>query len=349
MKFKKEHSYFIFAALISFVISTFECLPIAIFNFGSWTYHIFGLVPNVSFYLWYALSFLSVLVSFTVAYMVLKPYSTDDSKKKSGFAKSLFISTAVVFSLSILLYQFTDIDRLIILYASIPSSLIISSVATIYAYFIRLNNTNQNIELENEILKKENIKSQYEALKSNLSPHFLFNSLSALQALIRDKPDVANEYVSHLSVLLRYALQRNDEKYIRLSDEMTLTRSFIFLLKMRYGENLIIETHFAEKEKNWKILPFTIQPLIENAVKHNEISEQNPLEIKIEIDSSGFLVISNNIQEKITSESSLGFGLSNLSGRYQMISGKEIQISRANNQFRVTVPLIYSDHEGSDN
>ena len=186
-----------FAKLISFVISTFECLPVVIFTFGNWTFQIFGLVPNLSFYIWYALAFLSALVSFTVVYIVLKPYSLGVSKNKSGFAKTLFISSAVVNSLSVSVYHFSDINRLLILYASIPSSIIISSVATIYAYFIRLNNTNQNIELENEILKKENIKSQYEALKSNLSPH-LFNSLSALQTLIREKPEVANEYVSHL-------------------------------------------------------------------------------------------------------------------------------------------------------
>jgi len=134
-----------------------------------------------------------------------------------------------------------------------------------------------------------------------------------------------------------------------LSEEMVLTRSYIFLLEMRYGKNLIIEQTPSEREQSWKILPFTVQQLIENAVKHNEISEQNGLRINISIDPSGWLIIANNIKEKITREPSLGSGLENLSRRYKLITGKEIQILKNEKEFRVTIPLTYSDDEDSDN
>ncbi len=353
MKIKNEYSYFIFALVISFVISTFECIPMFLIYYKGWpspvTIDFFSLVPIASLFLWYVLTFISILTSFFIVYKIIKPYSSPVLKRKSGVLKAMLVSTAVLLGFNLLLYKFTNLEKHTIPYLSFSGGLIISSVTTIYAYFIRLNNINQNIRLENEILKKENLQSQYEVLKSNLSPHFLFNSLSALQPLIREKPDVANEYVIHLSSLLRYALQKNEDKFIRLSEEMMLTRSFIFLLEMRYGQNLIIESQPPEREKNWRILPFTVQQLIENAVKHNEISEKNPLRIKIEIDPSGWLIISNNIREKITRESSLGSGLANLSRRYKLITGKEVQVSNADRQFRVTIPLTYFDDEGSDN
>ena len=177
-------------------------------------------------------------------------------------------------------------------------------------------------------------------LKNELSPHFLFNSLNSLQAIIGEDQDAAKEYVYHLSSVLRNTLQSNDRRFVTLQEEMTLITSYLYLLKMKYGTNLRVETSVPEIHKRKKVLPLTLQLLLENAVKHNEISKLNPLLVNIFVDDKDFLVITNNIQGKIIPESSLGIGLSNLTRRYNLASDKGVSISKEQNQFRVEIPLI---------
>ena len=220
-----------------------------------------------------------------------------------------------------------------------PRAFFVSMVSTTYTYIVRINFQKQVFELENEILKKESIKGQYEALKNELSPHFLFNSLNALQSIIREEPGKAGQYVSHLSQVLRYTLQGNDNQFVSLKEEMELAHSYIYLLEKRYGNNLMVEIEIPEEYRLLRILPLTLQSLIENAVKHNEISSRFPLVLKIGINDKKFLVVTNNIQSRQSREASLGIGLSNLSQRYKILSGEDVSISKTGQEFRVEVPL----------
>jgi LytS/YehU family sensor histidine kinase len=205
---------------------------------------------------------------------------------------------------------------------------------------IRLIFQKETITLENETLKREALQSQFESLKNQLSPHFLFNSLTALKILIKEAPDTAQNYVNSLSRALRYTLKSNEKQLVTLKDEMEFMESYLFLIRMRFGDNLSINTSINEDLLSLNIPPLTIQTLVENAIKHNEISKRNPLSIDILTTDNESLRIINDIHEKITGEEGTGIGLVNLSKQYQLLINKEIIIRKENNKFSVEVPLI---------
>jgi LytS/YehU family sensor histidine kinase len=215
------------------------------------------------------------------------------------------------------------------------SGLVISCVLIIRLIFLK-----QTITLENETLKREALQSQFESLKNQLSPHFLFNSLTALKILIKEAPDTAQNYVNSLSRALRYTLKSNEKQLVTLKDEMEFMESYLFLIRMRFGDNLSINTGINEDLLSLNIPPLTIQTLVENAIKHNEISKRNPLNIDILTTDNESLRIINDIHEKITGEEGTGIGLVNLSKQYQLLVNKEIIIRKEDNKFSVEVPLI---------
>ena len=175
-----------------------------------------------------------------------------------------------------------------------------------------------------------------------MSPHFLFNSLTALKELINQDTGNAQNYINHLSQVLRYTLQSNQSQTRSLKEEMEVADSYMFLLQTRFGNNLLIEKQIDEKYDNYRLPPLAIQTLLENAIKHNEISKRHPLTITIETKSDQTLRITNMIQERNSPEYSSGVGLSNLAKQYMFLSGKEILISRKNDEFLVEIPLLNS-------
>jgi hypothetical protein len=215
--------------------------------------------------------------------------------------------------------------------------------------FIKTVYDKQAIRIENEKLKRENLLTQYESLKNQVSPHFLFNSLTALKELISQDTVNAQHYINHLSVVLRYTLQSNQSQTRTLKEEIEVADSYIFLLKVRYGNNILIDKQIDEKYNYHRLPPLAVQTLLENAVKHNEISKRHPLAITIETKRDGTLRINNMIQERNSPEYSSGVGLSNLVKQYMFLSGKEILISRKNNEFLVEMPLLIPFNNESNN
>lgn len=215
------------------------------------------------------------------------------------------------------------------------SALVLASI-----FIIRLIYQKQTYELENEKLRTESLQSQFESLKNQMSPHFLFNTLTALKSLIRESPDLADQYVNHLAQVLRYTLQSNEKKTVTLREEMEFTESYLFLIEMRYGNNLTIKTDIQERYLSFELPPLTIQTLLENAVKHNEISTKKPLTIVIQTNEHAELLVHNPIQNKLTPEQGTGIGLTNLSKQFQILGERDIQIIQENNEFSVVIPLI---------
>ena len=193
--------------------------------------------------------------------------------------------------------------------------------------------------LENEQLRSENLVNQYEALKSQLNPHMLFNSLNTLYSLIRESPDKAQNYLQELSRVMRYTLHDNLSHTVSLNEEMSFVHSYLYLLQMRYEDNLHFDIDIPQELLQRQVPPMAVQMLVENAVKHNEISNRNPLTIRIHAEGNG-LCVSNRIQPKLTDSSSTCIGLANLSKRYRLLFGKDITIEESNNDFKVTLPLI---------
>lgn len=166
----------------------------------------------------------------------------------------------------------------------------------------------QLVLIENEQLQAENIRNQYEVLKNQLNPHMLFNSLNTLRSLVRENQDKAQDYIQELSRVLRYTLQSNESQSVSLREEMEFASAYIFLLKMRFENNLQFDIQIAKSFEDYRLPPMAVQVLIENAVKHNEISDLKPLTIHIVTNNEGYLSVSNDIQPKRTAASGTGIG-----------------------------------------
>ena len=195
------------------------------------------------------------------------------------------------------------------------------------------------IQVENQQLRAENIENQYEALKSQLNPHMLFNSLNTLSALIRESQNKAQQYLQELSRVLRYTLQDNSTHTVFLSEEMDFVNSYTYLLKMRYEDNLEFYIDISSEALHKKVPPMSVQMLVENAVKHNEISNRKPLKISILTDGNT-LSVSNPLQPRMSGGTGLKIGLDNLSRRFNLLFHKDIMIKTEQNVFTVTIPLI---------
>ena len=182
------------------------------------------------------------------------------------------------------------------------------------------------------------MRAHYEALKNQVNPHFLFNSLNTLNSLIKIDADKAQNYVQQLSSVFRYTLQ--NQEIITLKEEMDFTQSYCQLMQIRYGENLKFVQQIDEKYYSYKIMPLSLQILVENAIKHNVVSNKHPLTIIIKTTVDDNIIVSNPIQPKIKPEQGNGIGLVNLSERYRLMWKKEISIDKKNDMFEVTIPLI---------
>ena len=211
-------------------------------------------------------------------------------------------------------------------------------IVILSVYLLRFQYSERMTAIENEKLRAENLSSRYEALKNQLDPHFLFNSLNTLKSLIDVDVDKAEDFVQQLSVVLRSTLK--NEEVVTLATELECVRSYCLMMKIRYGDNLLFDHHIDhEKYDNYSVLPLSIQGLMENAIKHNVISSKQPLTIHVMTDDDNHLIISNKIQEQFGKEEGSGIGLANLSERYRIKWNENVEIFNDGKIFSVTLPL----------
>ncbi|MBK9257887.1 MAG: histidine kinase [Saprospiraceae bacterium] len=186
--------------------------------------------------------------------------------------------------------------------------------------------------------EKVQLSSQFEILINQLNPHFLFNSLSTLASLIGHDPDAAIRYTTKFAKMYRLTLEHGKEQLISVEKELEFLQTYVFLQQMRFGKNLSLELELSDTSK-FVLPPYALQIPVENAIKHNVISEEKPMIIKI-TQNEETLHISNRIHKKQSDDISTGIGLHNLSHRYQIITGKDIQISNNEVDFIVHIPVI---------
>ena len=231
------------------------------------------------------------------------------------------------------------IDAQLHLYLHPLRDLVNTLIVTGCSYLFYLDLKSHHMLMENEQLRTENLRNQYESLKSQLNPHMLFNSLNTLYSLIREEPDKAEHFVQELSKVLRYTLQDNESHCVTLQEEMAFVRSYLYLLEMRYEDNLHFEIAIDPSLMACKLPPMSVQLLIENAVKHNEISNRHPLTIIIQSEGDQ-LRVSHVLQPKRSGHtSSTGIGLSNLNQRFQLLFQRTIEVKEEDHRFIVTLPL----------
>jgi sensor histidine kinase YesM len=192
--------------------------------------------------------------------------------------------------------------------------------------------------IDAEKLQKQSIAAKYESLKNQVNPHFLFNSFNALSNLVHEDPDKAVKFIKQLSEVYRYVLDTRDREVVSLEEELRFLQSYIYLQKIRFAEKLIIDIQL--ENVNSQIAPLALQILVENAIKHNIVSEDDPLQVKI-YQHNGFIAVENNLQKKsMGAEPSAGVGLENICRRYEFLSDKKVEILEDLDRFLVKLPIL---------
>lgn len=217
-------------------------------------------------------------------------------------------------------------------------------MAMLAAFYLATNRRGyqqlEEVRVKAEKLKQEAAQAQFVALKDQVNPHFLFNSLSILSSLIQVNPQLSVRFVGQLSKSYRYVLDQRNAQSVTLQEELTFLKAYTFLLHIRFGDKFKVVDHIpVEQTTHYRIAPLTLQLLIENAVKHNQMSSEAPLLVTLVIDQD-YLVVTNLIRLRPKVETSTGVGLTNITKRYQLITDRPVQIQHQPNVFSVKIPLL---------
>ncbi len=211
-------------------------------------------------------------------------------------------------------------------------------VSLLYHLFYFYKALNEKKVIESQIVAKTE-SAKFESLKNQLDPHFLFNSLNVLTSLIGENPLKAEKFTTKLSKVYRYVLEQKDKDLIPVEEELKFAKSYMELLQMRFEDGVKFSIPESISNTELKIVPLSLQLLLENAVKHNVITSEMPLEIKL-YEENGFLVVENNINSKSSLEKSTKVGLKNIIQRYSLVTDIKVEISNNNNKFKVKLPLL---------
>ncbi|MEM9857000.1 MAG: histidine kinase [Bacteroidota bacterium] len=291
----------------------------------------------ISSVLWITLSKGNGLVNYTIGL-----YFTWLKEPVKRLIASLIGHT--VFTMLIVLFLKYAFKKLLDTEMGDTSTVIIMSVGISLLITLILQSRNflnswRNLAIESERIKKEAISAKYAALKNQVNPHFLFNSLNALTNLVYEDADLSAKFIKKLSEVYRYVLETREKDVVPLAEELNFVKSFIFLQKIRHEDSLVFILEEFETA-NLSVIPLSVQMLVENALKHNVISDDEPLIVRI-YQKGSFLVIENNLQKKnILKEESSGIGLENIKAQYEMLSSGEVVIKEDNHLFTVELPLI---------
>jgi len=191
-----------------------------------------------------------------------------------------------------------------------------------------------------ERLKNENLESRFESLRSQVNPHFLFNSLNALSSLVYADQAKAVDFIQKLSQVYRYVLDHQNDEVVDLASEVEFLKSFVYLNKIRFGDNFEVSYTNLEDTNGWTVPPVALQMLVENCVKHNEVSNENSLKIEIS-KSENSIIVENNLNPiNVPKRDSNGLGLSNIVSRYEMLSDTKVEVDKTDEHFRVVIPLL---------
>lgn len=208
-------------------------------------------------------------------------------------------------------------------------------------YFYRLSQT-QKVNEQKVIARSAT--AQFDALKNQLDPHFLFNSLNVLVSLIEENPKAATKFTTSLSKVYRYVLEQRNKELVTVDDELSFARAYVGLLKTRFEDSIEIDIPEKSSNPEMKVVPLSLQLLLENAVKHNVVSDSKPLKLRI-YEENHQLIVENNLQKKQVPGSSSGVGLQNIASRYQLLTKRKMSISQDEQFFRVQIPILINSQD----
>jgi LytS/YehU family sensor histidine kinase len=232
----------------------------------------------------------------------------------------------------------SDLNDEQVLITNLFRAFIISGASYFVVYYFQVNLQLQRSRLENEYLKQDQLKAQLFSLQQQVSPHFLFNSLSTLRTIAPDK--ATKTYVSQLANVYRYLLTVNESPVVAVGTELAFMKSYLYILQERFEEGLQVSIRIGEEFLDWRIPPLTLQILVENAIKHNVVAVEQPLLLQIYTCPDGTLTVENCYQPKTSGDEKSGKGLQNISDRYLLLNGGSITVRQTDTAFCVTLPLF---------
>ncbi len=270
------------------------------------------------------------------------------------FAASLIMTTALIFPLAWVLTKYylvysAEAMRLplkITMAFAFRINLFLNTINAIFQLVQQVRFT----QVEAERFKKISAQAQFQSLKNQVNPHFLFNNLNVLASLVNKDAKASTEFIEQLAKVYRYVLNQYDNELVDLRSEMEFIQAYVYLLETRFGSALRVEIDVPEPFLEYYLVPVALQMLFENAIKHNVSSKNHPLMIRVTVDSSPALTVTNNWQPKAEQEPSTGIGLGNILRRYEFVTSRQVVVTQDEKYFSVSLPLIHlSTNEHSDN
>jgi LytS/YehU family sensor histidine kinase len=249
-------------------------------------------------------------------------------------------TAGIVFFISMVLHNHSFKETIVplklnLIYAWL-ANLLFHLVNTIKFYFEEYKT--KYVEAEN--LKILSAQTELQLIKNQINPHFLFNNLNVLSALVMKNTNDANKFIEEFSKVYRYILSNHEKELVPIEDEVDFIKPYIYLLEKRFAAGLDIQINVPQQKEKLYIIPASLQMLIENAIKHNIISKNKPLHIRVAMMDKNTIVVENNLQLRSSIENSTRIGLLNITKRYLLVSGRNVAIENDQTSFKVTIPLI---------
>ena len=217
--------------------------------------------------------------------------------------------------------------------------LMITMVVNMAFHLIYFYKKSQENKVKEQKIIAGTASAKFETLKNQIDPHFLFNSLNVLTSLIEENPDNAQRFTTSLSKIYRYVLEQKDKELVSVEEELSFAKTYMNLLKMRFENSVFYELPASVKNPDAKVVPLSLQLLLENTIKHNIASEMKPLHIRI-YEKGDYLVIENDYQKKEVLNERKGVGLQNIVDRYSIITNRKVKIEQTEKHFRVELPML---------
>nr|WP_315233024.1 2TM domain-containing protein [uncultured Flavobacterium sp.] len=261
-----------------------------------------------------------------------------------GFIGSFLVSLAVIFLMHLfeeVVYNKNSFDYFLANEkpSSYLASIIITFFVTLSIYTISFYKAYNENKVKEQKIIAGTANAKFESLKNQIDPHFLFNSLNVLSSLIEENPDNAQRFTISLSKIYRYVLEQKDKELVSVEEELAFAKTYMNLLKMRFENSLFYELPTTAINPDAKVVPLSLQLLLENTVKHNVVSEQRPLHIRIYIEGD-YLAVQNDYQKKEVLQERQGVGLQNIVNRYGIITNRKVLIIQNEKTFTVKIPLL---------
>lgn len=292
----------------------------------------------------------SVVLYMANAYLFM--YLSGTYKKKfftlRMFLTSIGSGTLVTLGCLVLLRVFSEIivegetveefiaqEKAQFYYGSLLISIVVTTIFYVY-YYVRHQ---QEHKVKEQKIIAGTASAKFDALKNQLDPHFLFNSLNVLTSLIEENTDSATKFTTSLSKVYRYVLEQKDKELVTVAEELKFAELYMSLLKMRFEDSIVFTTPETLSNPEAKVVPLSLQLILENAVKHNQVTPTRKLFIDV-YEENGNLVVKNNVQPKQVVRESSGVGLKNIRQRYYLLTDRPVEVKQDRREFSIAIPML---------